>query len=65
VAGIIGSVKVSRYIDLFDVEGRIIDAKSALKPAKGISHDHRLQLTSCVMITRRASGSRRLDTITK
>jgi hypothetical protein len=36
--------------------GRIIDSKSALKPFRGIAHDHRLQLTSYVMITPAASG---------
>ena len=61
----IGGVKVSGYVDLVDIEGRIIDAKSALKPLKGIAHDHHLQLTSYVMITPAASGACRLDTVTK
>jgi hypothetical protein len=46
VAGIIGGVRVSGYVDLLDAEGRLIDSKSAIKPIKGIAHDHRLQLTS-------------------
>jgi RecB family exonuclease len=45
-SGIIGGVKVAGYVDLLDVEGRIIDSKSTLKPIKGMAHDHRLQLTS-------------------
>ena len=61
----IGGVKVSGYVDLLDTEGRIVDSKSALKPLKGIAHDHRLQLTSYVMITPAASGACRLDTVTK
>ena len=61
----IGGVKVSGYVDLLYIEGRIIDSKSALKPFKGVSHDHRLQLTSYVMITPAASGACRLDTVTK
>ena len=65
VSGVIGGVKVSGYVDLLDIEGRIIDAKSALKPLKGIAHDHHLQLTSYVMITPAASGACRLDTVTK
>jgi RecB family exonuclease len=65
VSGIIGGVKVVGYVDLLDVEGRIIDSKSALKPITGIAHDHRLQLTSYVMITPAASGACRLDTVTK
>src|SRR6202140_3901771 len=32
VSGVIGGVKVSGYVDLLDIEGRIIDSKSALKP---------------------------------
>jgi putative RecB family exonuclease len=65
VAGLIGGVKVRGYVDLLDTDGRIIDTKSALKPIKGISHDHRLQLTSYAMITPAASGLCRLDTVTK
>lgn len=65
VSGVIGGVRVSGYVDLLDIEGRIIDSKSALKPIKGIAHDHRLQLTSYVMITPAASGACRLDTVTK
>jgi len=65
VSGVIGGVKVSGYVDLLDIEGRIIDSKSALKPLKGIAHDHRLQLTSYVMITPAASGACRLDLIQK
>lgn len=65
VSRIIGGVKVAGYVDLLDVDGRIIDSKSTLKPIKGIAHDHRLQLTSYVMITPAASGVCRLDTVTK
>jgi hypothetical protein len=48
-----------------DIDGRIVDSKSTLKPSVGIAHDHRLQLTSYVMITPAASGVCRLDTVTK
>ena len=65
VASVIGGVKVRGFVDLLDVEGRIVDAKSALKPMRGISHDHRLQLISYVMITPQATGVCRLDTVTK
>ena len=65
VAGSIGGVKVRGYVDLLDAEGRIIDTKSALKPIKGISHDHQFQLTSYAMITPEATGFCRLDTVTK
>lgn len=65
VRGVIGNVKVYGYVDLLDIEGRIIDSKSALKPFKGVSHDHRLQLASYVMMTPAASGECRLDMVTK
>ncbi|MGI8741044.1 MAG: hypothetical protein ACR2NN_00455 [Bryobacteraceae bacterium] len=65
VWGVIGGVKLYGCVDLLDVEGRIIDSKSALKPFKGISHDHRFQLTSYVMMTPAATGQCRLDMITK
>src|SRR6202049_2611942 len=48
VAGVVGVVTVAGSGDLLDLEGQIIDSKSALKPLKGIAHDHRLQLTSYV-----------------
>ena len=51
VAGIIGGVRVSGYVDLLDAEGRLTDSKSAIKPIRGIAHDHRLQLTSYAIIT--------------
>jgi RecB family exonuclease len=65
VSGLIGGVKVAGYVDLLDIEGRIVDSKSVLKPSVGINHDHRLQLTSYVMITPAASGVCRLDNVTK
>lgn len=65
VTGMIGGVKVYGYVDLLDMEGRIIDSKSSLKPFKGVSHDHRFQLTSYAMITPAATGHCRLDTVTK
>lgn len=65
VSGMIGGVKVAGYVDLLDRDGRLIDSKSALKPFKGIAHDHRLQLTSYAMITPAATGDCRLDTVTK
>jgi RecB family exonuclease len=54
VSGVIGGVKVSGYVDMLDTEGRIIDSKRALKPFKGIGHDHHLQLTSYVILGGRA-----------
>jgi len=65
VTGLIGGVRVRGYVDLLDTDGRIIDTKTAVKPIKGVSHDHRLQLTSYAMITPGVSGVCRLDIVTK
>jgi RecB family exonuclease len=65
VSGVIGGVKVGGYVDVLDTEGRIVDSKTTLKPSFGIAHDHRLPLTSYVMITPTASGVCRLDTVMK
>jgi hypothetical protein len=42
VSGIIDGVKVAGYVDLLDSEGRLIDSKTAIKPIRGIAHDHRV-----------------------
>jgi CRISPR/Cas system-associated exonuclease Cas4 (RecB family) len=52
-------------VDLVDVEGRVLDFKTASKRPKGISAEHGLQLTTYAMITPGASGLCRLDTVTK
>lgn len=65
VSGAIGGVKVSGYVDLLDVLGRIIDSKTAVKPFRGIAHDHRLQLATYSIITAASSGACRVDTVTK
>lgn len=65
VAGEVGGVKVHGFVDLLDTEGRIIDCKSASKRPSGVPHDYGLQLTSYAMITPGASGTCRLDTVTK
>lgn len=65
VEGSIGGVSVRGYVDLLDVDGRIIDLKTAGKKPSGILPSHRLQVTTYSMITPGASGSGRLDTLTK
>jgi RecB family exonuclease len=65
VSGAIGGVEVRGYVDLMDVEGRIIDLKTSAKKPAGISADYKLQLATYAAITPGACGLCRLDTLTK
>lgn len=65
VEGEIAGVKVRGFVDVLDAEGRIIDCKTASRRPSGVSAEHALQLTTYVMITPGASGTCRLDTLTK
>ncbi len=67
VSGSIGGVPVRGIIDLLDVNGRIIDLKSANKsPSKGrIRPDYRFQVATYAALAPQASGEVRLDTIVK
>jgi RecB family exonuclease len=65
VEGMIAGVRVQGIVDLLDVEGRIIDFKTAARRPLGITPDYNLQLTTYSMITPGASGSCRLDAVTK
>jgi RecB family exonuclease len=64
VTGEIGGVRVRGYVDLMDVDGRIIDLKTASKKPAAITADYKLQLAMYVMTTPGATSAR-LDTITK
>jgi CRISPR/Cas system-associated exonuclease Cas4 (RecB family) len=65
VEGVIAGVRVQGIVDLLDMEGRIIDFKTAARRPAGITPEYRLQLTTYSMITPGSSGSCRLDTVTK
>ena len=65
VEGIIAGVCVQGIVDLLDMEGRIIDCKTAARRPAGITPEYSLQLTTYSMITPGASGHCRLDTVTK
>ena len=65
VEGNIGGVPVHGYIDLMDTDGNIIDIKTAGKKPSGFPANHRLQVTTYVMLAAGASGIARLDTLTK
>lgn len=65
VAGAIGGVNVQGYIDVLDVNGDVIDLKTAAKKPSGVAPGYRAQLATYAMLTPQASGRARLDTITK
>ena len=63
--GEIAGVKVQGKLDVLDIDGRIIDVKSAAKSPSGIRQSYRRQVATYVQIEPRASGEVRLDTLTK
>lgn len=65
VEGEIAGVKARGIVDVVDVDGRVLDFKTASKRPNGVTADYGLQLTTYAMITPGASGSCRLDTVTK
>jgi RecB family exonuclease len=65
VAGLIGDVAVQGYIDVMDVNGDVIDLKTASKKPSGISPGYRAQVATYAMLAPGASGRARLDTLTK
>jgi len=65
VSGVIGGVKVRARIDVVDIDGRIIDSKTAAKSPNGISAPHQLQLSTYSMLLPGHEGRTRLDTVTK
>ena len=65
IEGTVANVKVRGVVDVLDINGCVIDFKTAAKRPKGIPAEHRLQLTTYAMVTPGASGSCRLDTVTK
>jgi RecB family exonuclease len=65
VSGEIGGVPVSGFIDVLDVHGNIIDVKTSAKRPVGFPVGHRRQVTTYAMLEPRASGTVRLDTLTK
>jgi putative RecB family exonuclease len=65
VKGEIGGVKVRGRLDIIDVEGRIIDAKTAAKKPSGIAPNYRFQVATYAKLHSQCSGSARVDTVTK
>jgi CRISPR/Cas system-associated exonuclease Cas4 (RecB family) len=65
VEGLIGNVPVQGYIDVLDVDGQVIDTKTAKRKPSGISPGYRAQVSTYAMLAPQASGRARLDTFVK
>ena len=65
VTGEIGRVHVQGWIDLVDVEGRIIDIKTAARRPSRIDPDHRFQIATYTQLLPEASGEARIETLVK
>lgn len=65
VTGEIGRVHVQGWIDLLDVDGRVIDLKTAARSPSGIEPEHRFQIATYTQLLPGASGEARLDTLVK
>jgi len=65
VEGTIGGIRVQGWIDLMDVDGRIIDLKTAARRPSGIESDYKFQIATYAQLMPGASGEARLDTLVK
>ena len=65
VEGKIGNVPVQGYIDILDVNGCVIDVKTAAKKPSGIDAGYRLQVATYAMLESRSNGKARVSTLTK
>jgi hypothetical protein len=65
VEGEIGGVRVQGYIDVLDVDGRIIDIKTAKASPSGIDPMNRFQVATYRQLVPAASGKGRIDTLVK
>ena len=65
VHGEIGGVSVRGRVDVLDVEGRLIDFKTAARRPSSVSPDYAFQLATYQQITPGASGEVRIDSMVK
>src|SRR4029077_12021074 len=65
VEGEIAGIKVRGWIDLLDVEGRVIDIKTAKARPSSIEPMHKFQVATYAHLTPGASGEGRVDTLVK
>lgn len=65
VQGEIGGVRVRGRVDVLDVEGRLIDFKTASRRPSSVSPDYAFQLATYRQITPGSSGAVRIDSLVK
>ena len=65
VQGEVSGVKVRGRVDVLDVEGRLIDFKTASRRPSSVSPDYAFQLATYQQITPGASGEVRIDSLVK
>jgi hypothetical protein len=65
VHGEVGGVAVRGRVDVLDVEGRLIDFKTASRRPSSVSPDYAFQLATYRQITPGASGEVRIDSMVK
>ncbi len=65
VDGEIGGVQVRGWIDLMDIEGRVIDIKTARHRPTSIEPMHKFQVATYAHLLPGASGEGRIDTLVK
>ena len=65
VNGEIGGVATQGWIDLIDIEGRIVEIKTAARKPSAIAFDQRFQLATYAQLTPGANGDARVDTLVK
>lgn len=61
----IGGVRVQGVIDVLDVDGRIIDFKTAKRSPSRIDHSQMIQLATYAAVTPGARGTVRVDTLVR
>jgi hypothetical protein len=65
VQGEIFGVRVRGHVDLLDIDGRLIDIKTASRQPSSVSPDYAFQLATYRQITPGASGEVRIDSLVK
>jgi hypothetical protein len=65
VEGQIGGIRVQGWIDLIDVDGQIVDIKTAARRPSGVDVDHRFQIATYTQLAPGASGRARVDTLVR
>ena len=65
VEGEIAGIQVRGWIDLLDVEGRVIDIKTAMARPSAVEPMHKFQVATYAHLLPGASGEGRIDTLVK